>query len=227
MMPCHDIRIAIVHRDGLYRDCLQHSLAQTELISIVHSAAGLGQETWEAVIACRPDLLIIDFGLCRRQVAAYSSQRVDVSSLGMKTIVVGVPNTEEDILACIEGEGAAGYILIDSSLDDLIGNIKAVMNGETMCSPRVASLAFDRVSALTRQIESRQVVDKARLTKRETEIVRLIDEGLTNKEIAVHLHIEVSTVKNHVHNILDKLHLHNRYSAVKHIKAQASLTGRC
>ena len=54
MMPCHDIRIAIVHRDGLYRDCLQHSLAQTELISIVHSAAGLGQETWEAVIACRP-----------------------------------------------------------------------------------------------------------------------------------------------------------------------------
>ncbi|HEU5091676.1 MAG TPA: response regulator transcription factor, partial [Nitrospira sp.] len=125
------------------------------------------------------------------------------------------------------GEGAAGYLLIDSSLDDLIGNIKAVMNGETLCSPRVASLAFDRVSALTRQIESRQVVDKARLTKRETEIVRLIDEGLTNKEIAVHLHIEVSTVKNHVHNILDKLHLHNRYSAVKHIKAQASLTGRC
>lgn len=226
-MPCHDIRIAIVHRDGLYRDCLRNSLAQTNLISIVHSAAGLGRENWEAVVACRPDLLIIDFGLCRRQQPAYSSERVDVSSLGMKTIVVGVPNTEEDILACIEGEGAAGYLLIDSSLDDLIGNIKAVMNGETVCSPRVASLAFDRVSALTRQIESHQVGERARLTKRETEIVRLIDEGLTNKEIAVHLHIEVSTVKNHVHNILDKLHLHNRYSAVRHVKARASLTGRC
>ena len=202
-------------------------MAQTNLISIVHSAAGLGQENWEAVVACRPDLLIIDFGLCRRQQSAYSSEGVNISSLGMKTIVVGVPNTEEDILACIEGEGAAGYLLIDSSLDDLIGNIKAVMNGETLCSPRVASLAFDRVSALTRQIESRQVGDRARLTKRETEIVRLIDEGLTNKEIAAHLHIEVSTVKNHVHNILDKLHLHNRYSAVRHVKARASLTGRC
>lgn len=226
-MSCRDIRVAIVHRDGLYRDCLRHYLAKTQPISIVHSAAGLGQETLEAVVACGPDLLIIDFGLCRRQRSVHPGECVDASSLRMKTIVVGVPNREEDILACIEGEGAAGYLVIDSSLDDLVSNIKAVMNGETLCSPRVASLAFDRVSALTRQIESRPVVDRGRLTKRETEIVRLIDEGLTNKEIAVHLHIEVSTVKNHVHNILDKLHLHNRYSAVKHIKAQTSLTGRC
>jgi DNA-binding NarL/FixJ family response regulator len=225
MIPCHDIRIAIVHRDGLYRDCLRYSLAQTQPISISHSAAQLDQETWEAVVVCRPHLLIIEFGLCRRPPSIHLKY-VDISSLGMKTIVVGVPNREEDILACIEGEGAAGYLLIDSSLDDLIGNIRAVMNGETLCSPRVASLAFDRVSSLTRQIEGRQVGERARLTKRETEIVRLIDEGLTNKEIAVHLHIEVSTVKNHVHNILDKLHLHNRYSAAKHIKAQASLIGR-
>jgi DNA-binding NarL/FixJ family response regulator len=226
MMPRHDIRIAIVLRDGLYRDCLRYSLAQTQPISIVHSAAGLGHETWEAVVACRPDLLIIDFDLCRRR-CTEPEEWVDASSLGVKTIVVGVPDKEEDILACIEGGGAAGYLLIDSSLEELLSNIRAVMKGETLCSPRVAGLAFDRVSALTRQIESRQVGDRARLTKRETEIVRLIDEGLTNKEIAVHLHIEVSTVKNHVHNILDKLHLHNRYSAVKHIKSQSSLTGRC
>ena len=226
MMPCHDIRIAIVHRDRLYRDCLRHSLAQAQPISIAHSAAGLDQETWEAVVACRPDLLIIDFGLCRRRQPAYPIERVDVSSLGMKTIVVGVPNREEDILACIEGEGAAGYLLMDATLDDLISNIRAVMNGETLCSPRVASLAFGRVSTLTRQIENGHVGNGTRLTRRETEVVRLIDEGLTNKEIAVHLHIEVSTVKNHVHNILDKLNLHNRYSAVKHVKAHASLIGR-
>jgi two-component system, NarL family, nitrate/nitrite response regulator NarL len=227
MMSRHDIRIAIVHRDGLYRDCLRYSLAQTQPISIVHSAAGLGQGTWEAVVACRPDLLILDFGLCRRQRSAEPGEWVDAFSLGMKTIVVGVPDKEEDILACIEGGGAAGYLLVDSSLEDLLSNIRAVMKGETLCSPRVAGLAFDRVSALTREIESRQVGERARLTKRETEIVRLIDEGLTNKEIAVHLHIEVSTVKNHVHNILDKLHLHNRHLAVKHIKSQSSLTGRC
>lgn len=227
MMPCHDIRIAIVHQDGLYRDCLRHYLAHTHLMSIVHSANELDHETWGAVTRCRPDLLIVEFGLCRRQRSHRFGEQMEVASPGMKSIVVGVPNREEDILACIEGEGASGYLLMDASLDDLVGNIRAVMNGETLCSPRVASLAFDRVSTLTRQIESGQVGNGTRLTKRETEIVRLIDEGLSNKEIAVHLHIEVSTVKNHVHNILDKLHLHNRYSAAKHLKEQASLTSRC
>jgi two-component system nitrate/nitrite response regulator NarL len=56
------------------------------------------------------------------------------------------------------------------------------------------------------------------LTRREEQIVKLIDEGLTNKEIAVHLHIEVSTVKNHIHNVLDKLQLQDRYSAAKYFK---------
>lgn len=227
MMHRHDIRLAIVHSDGLYRDCLRHYLAQAQRMSIVHSTAKLDHETWEAVIACRPDVLIIDFALCRQQRSHHFGERMDASSLGMKTIVVGVPNREEDILACIEGEGASGYLVMDSSLDDLVGNIRAVMNGETLCSPRVASLAFDRVSRLTRQIESAHVGNGTRLTKRETEIVRLIDEGLSNKEIGAHLHIELSTVKNHVHNILDKLHLHNRYSVAKHIKEQARLMGRC
>lgn len=143
----------------------------------------------------------------------------------MKVIVVGVPNREEDILACIESEGAAGYLSVDSALSDLMDNIKAVMNGETLCSPRIASLAFDRVSELTRRIENNHAGDRTRLTRREAEIVSLIDAGLSNKEIAVRLSIEVSTVKNHVHNILDKLQLHNRYSAVKQIKEQGILAG--
>lgn len=136
----------------------------------------------------------------------------------MKIIVVGVPNREEDILACIESEGAAGYLSVDSTLADLMDNINAVMNGETLCSPRVASLAFDRVSALTRRIENGHAGDKTRLTRREAEIVSLIDVGLSNKDIAARLHIEVSTVKNHVHNILDKLKQHDRQSVVRYVK---------
>jgi two-component system nitrate/nitrite response regulator NarL len=144
----------------------------------------------------------------------------------MKVIVVGVPNREEDILSCIESEGAAGYVSVDSTLSDLMDNINAVMNGETLCSPRVASLAFDRVSALTRRIENGHAGDRTRLTRREAEIASLIDAGLSNKEIATRLHIGVSTVKNHVHNILDKLQLHDRYSVVKRIKEQTITIGR-
>lgn len=147
------------------------------------------------------------------------------SSLAIRTIVIGVPDKEEDILACIEGVGAAGYLLMDARLDDLLNNIHAVMKEKAL---RSSSLAFNSMSTLARRVDAGQTdaSNGTCLTRRETEIVSLIDAGLSNKEIAVRLNIEVSTVKNHVHNILDKFQLHDRYSAVKHIKEQAISTGR-
>jgi DNA-binding NarL/FixJ family response regulator len=139
----------------------------------------------------------------------------------IKTIVVGVPDAEEDILDCIERNGAAGYLLASGSLEELFTNIRAIMKGETLCSPRIASLAFHRMSRLARQMRaSVPPTTGTCLTHREAEIVKLIEENLSNKEIAARLHIEVSTVKNHVHNILDKLQLPNRHSAVKHLRQQ-------
>lgn len=227
MIHSHGINIAIVHRDGLYRDSLRHYLAQAEPISVVHSASVLDQGTWDTIVVRRPNILILEFGLCRCEGRGEPGKEMYVSSLGIKTIVVGVPDKEEDILACIEAVGAAGYLLMDARLDDLVNNIKAVMNGETVCSPRIAGLAFNRVSALARRTDAGHPVisNGTCLTRRETEIASLIEAGLSNKEIAVRLNIEVSTVKNHVHNILDKLQLHNRHSAVKHIKEQAISTG--
>ncbi len=225
---CQRINIAIVHRDGLYRDSLQHCLAHAEPISIVHSAAVLDQRTWDTVVARRPDLLILEFGLCRCHGPVQSGKGMCASLLGVRTIVIGVPDKEEDILACIEGVGAAGYLSLDATLEDLIQNIRAVMKGETLCSPRVASLTFERVSVLARQVDAAQTSTQVGmgLTRREAEIVRLIEDGLSNKEIAVRLHIEVSTVKNHVHNILEKLQLHNRHSAVSYIKEQGATVPR-
>jgi len=140
-------------------------------------------------------------------------------------IVVGVPNTDENILSCIEEDGAAGYLLTDASLDDLVNNVQAVMRGETLCSPRIARLAFNRVFKLMRQVNYYdRPHNGASLTRREAEIINLIEKGLSNKEIALQLHIELSTVKNHVHNILDKLQLHSRHSAVKYAKAQGLIS---
>ena len=173
----------------------------------------------DALFVGKPDLLIQEFGLCRRSESC-CCEAPPTALFRIKTIIIGVPDKEEDILTCIEQEGAAGYLLMNASLHDLLMSINAVMRGEALCSPRIASLAFDRVSALARQVDRGYSINESKLTRREAEIVRLIDEGLSNKEIAARLHIEVSTVKNHVHNILDKLHLRNRYSAVKYAKAQ-------
>jgi two-component system nitrate/nitrite response regulator NarL len=217
-MEVLNTRIALLHRDGIYRESLTRCLAQAEAISIVYSSSRFDELTQFVVIA-NPDLLIVEFGLCQAQ-QSVGSERLCACSGVFKTIMIGVPDRDNDILACIEREGASGYLLMDASLDDLLTNIRAVMKGEALCSPRIAGLAFDRVSTLARQVDRVPTVNGNMLTRRETEIIKLIDDGLSNKEIAVRLHIEVSTVKNHVHNILDKLHLRNRYSAVKYAKAQ-------
>jgi len=217
-MQTEPIRVAIVHKDGLYRDSLGHCLTQIEPFSVVYSASGVDGMS-DALFVGKPDVMIQEFGLCQRREVGWC-EALPTALFRIKTIVIGVPDREEDILACIEQDGAAGYLLTSASLHDLLVSINAVMKGETLCSPRVASLAFDRMSTLARQVDHVHPLNGGKLTRREAEIVRLIDEGLSNKEIAARLHIEVSTVKNHVHNILDKLHLRNRYSAVKYARAQ-------
>jgi len=132
--------------------------------------------------------------------------------------MLDVPECAETVLACIEVGGAMGYATQNGSLDDIFQTIRSVMSGEAMCPPRVANLLFSRVSELSRQVASVSSQPANGLTRREQAIVSAIEKGFSNKEIAVQLGIEVSTVKNHVHNILDKLHLHDRQSVVRYVK---------
>ncbi|MDH4155390.1 MAG: response regulator transcription factor [Nitrospira sp.] len=178
------------------------------------SQLGEGERT---IAECGPDILIIEFPLLRQQ-SEMNGHRVNGLPLGVKVLVIDVPDREADILYCIEAGGASGYLLQNASLKDLEANLQAIARGETLCSPRIAHLAFCRMSLFARQEKRVAVSNDIALTRRELEIVRLIEEGLSNKEIAARLHVEVSTVKNHVHNILDKLQLPDRYSVVNHVK---------
>lgn len=223
LMQEPEIRIAIVHNDRLYRECLAQSLSHQKNMAVVHSSSSLSAEN-QSWLTCAPDVLLMQFGMNRSQLEVDLSQTCVHDA---KRIIVGVPNTDDDILSCIEEMGASGYVLMGDSLEDLIENVHAVMSGRTLCSPRIANLAFNRMSALARQHMSvpASSANGPCLTRRESEIAKLIDEGLSNKEIAARLHIEVSTVKNHVHNILDKLQIHNRHRAVKYLRAHNAATG--
>jgi two-component system nitrate/nitrite response regulator NarL len=99
----------------------------------------------------------------------------------------------------------------DGSLDDLASAVASVRRGEVLCSPGMAAGLFRRVAALARERGLDPIEEK--LTARELEVLRLIEEGRSNKEIASLLSIEVPTVKNHVHRILEKLHVHRRSEA--------------
>ena len=107
--------------------------------------------------------------------------------------------------------GAAGYLLRSDPLVELVAVIGSVARGETRCSPRVAAALLRRVATLSH--ERRHQAEPTRLTAREREVLQLVDDGLSNKQIARRLSIELRTVKNHVHHILEKFQVHRRAEA--------------
>ena len=131
---------------------------------------------------------------------------------------------EPEIMACIE-TGVAGCELEDATLSELAEIIKAVHAGENRCSPQITKLLFLTVSGRAQPHIKGSMRGDMHLTRRELEVTELIERGFCNKEIAVNLSIEVQTVKNHVHNILDKLQLRKRHDAARYARDLGLLKG--
>jgi len=128
-----------------------------------------------------------------------------------KVVVVGVSEDDESaIVACAEA-GVAGYHLRSESLDDLLDLIAKVIDNESYCSPKASAILLKRLSALAAQRKSapKELV----LTAREIQILRMLELGLSNRDIADRLYIALHTVKNHVHSVLNKLDVDTRAEA--------------
>jgi two-component system NarL family response regulator len=108
--------------------------------------------------------------------------------------------------------GASGYLLKDSSIDEVAQAVRVVADGQSLISPSMAIKLLDEFKQMSRA--DRQQVPTPRLTERELEVLKLVAQGLNNREIAKRLFISENTVKNHVRNILEKLQLHSRMEAV-------------
>ncbi len=137
----------------------------------------------------------------------------------VKVLALGLlEEDKKDPLRYIEA-GAAGYILKDSSLDELTRIIRLAQKGEAQVSPKMAGAMIERLSALARMFSAveNKIDGDARLTARELEVLQFIGEGLTNQEIAARLVVEVGTVKNHVHSILEKLNVNSRGEAASYL----------
>jgi DNA-binding NarL/FixJ family response regulator len=136
-----------------------------------------------------------------------------------KVLALGLSEDDKnDVLRFIEA-GAAGYILKDISLKEFLDSIRLAHQGEAWVSTKMAGVMMERLSRLARMFAAvEQKMDgDVRLTSRELEVLQCIGRGLTNQEIAAHLVVEVGTVKNHVHNILEKLNVNNRDEAASYL----------
>ena len=140
------------------------------------------------------------------------------NELDVKMLVMGVADTEAVIMAYISA-GAFGYILREDPIQELLRNIRAAYDDKALVTPAVAARLIARIAELTEKLNDLGVdpTDYQELTPREKEILALIGQGMTNQEIADQLVIELGTVKNHVHNILDKLNVNSRKDAALYL----------
>ncbi len=205
--------VFIVSDVRLYRDGLATALAreqQTEVVGTAESAA----RALEPVAALRPDAVLVDVSApggvdgVRALVAAVPDARV---------VALAISDVEREVVACAEA-GVAGYVTREAGVAELVAALEAVGEGDVHCTPKMAGALLRRVTALAAQSGPR--VDEPPLTRREREVVDLIDDGLSNKEIAGRLQIEVATVKNHVHNILEKLQVRRRADAAALVRGR-------
>jgi two-component system nitrate/nitrite response regulator NarL len=146
--------------------------------------------------------------------AGLEATRRVIGDAELPVVALGVPDDPDHVIALAE-LGVVGFVEREASLDELVGSVVSAARGEATCPPRIATTLIRRVSSLA---AVRHSADVTALTARERQVVQLIAEGLSNKEIAARLCIEVATVKNHVHNILEKLEVNRRSDAVARLR---------
>jgi two-component system nitrate/nitrite response regulator NarL len=214
------IRIFIVDDNRLLREGLISMLSEQDELVVVGAAAS-GSRAVELIKDIQPDVALIDIGMPDQDgIEVTKTLHQDLPDV--KVIILGMPDLTDEIMACIEA-GAVGYVLKESSFENLVETIRSAWRGESFCSPRVAASLFSRVAELAGEHVPQSSV---KLTQREVEIIYKIAEGLSNKEIAHQLSIELQTVKNHIHNILDKMQLHNRLEAVQYAREKNLLKNK-
>lgn len=214
-------RVAIIHNNRLLRESLGLAVAQEQNNEVV----GMFDDVCAILNVCgtlEPNVIVIDFGLPERSGLGVARQLQSVRP-AQHVLMIGVPNLESDIIDSIEA-GAAGYLLCGASLRDLLESVRTVSTGAATCSAKIAGILFSRLAKGARERQRLRSMEMAHLTPREMEVISLIDSGLGNKEIAIRLGIEVQTVKNHVHNILDKLHVQGRKEAARYARETGLLS---
>jgi two-component system, NarL family, nitrate/nitrite response regulator NarL len=200
------ITLAVIAPVRLYREGLAALFADRKGFEVVATASA-SEDGLAQVRHRSPDVVLVALGddagapLVRELVATAPEARV---------VMVGVTDDHPEVMPLAEA-GVAGYVTTEASGEEIVLVVESVARGELPCSPRLAATLLHRVTTLAQERSAPSAL--ASLTVRERQIVELLSDGLSNKEIARGLQIEVATVKNHVHNILEKLNVKRRAQA--------------
>lgn len=205
------VRILVVDDHALFRRGLQMVLGQEPGMEVVGEAEN-GEEAVEQAIALVPDIILMDVRMPKRS-GIEACTAINAAVPSAQIIMLTMSDEEVDLYDAIKA-GAMGYLLKEISVEEVAQAIRAVQGGHSLISPSMAGKLLNEFATMIKRDDRKQQVAAPRLTEREMEVLRLVAKGMNNRDIAKGLFISENTVKNHIRNILEKLHLHSRMEAV-------------
>ncbi len=205
------LRVLIVDDHALFRKGLQLVLDNEPDIDVVGEGSD-GLEAVERAQELMPDVILMDVRMPKRS-GIEATQEIRELLPHVKILMLTISDEEADLYEAIKA-GASGYLLKEINTEEVADAIRTVWAGQSRISPSMAAKLLAEFQAMSKRAEERIAVPTPRLTDREMEVLRLVAQGMNNRDIAKDLFISENTVKNHIRNILEKLQLHSRMEAV-------------
>jgi DNA-binding NarL/FixJ family response regulator len=203
-----DVRVVVVDDHDLFRTGLRN-LLEEQGVNVVGEAAN-GQTAIRLVSELAPDVVIMDLNMPGLTGVETTRHLAGIAPL-TRVVVLTISADDDDVMNALMA-GACGYLLKDSSIQDLITGIRAAASGESLISPQIAAKVLQRLRSQSTSEDAAATI-RAELSDREIEVLKLIANGNDNAQIARELFISPKTVKNHISNILMKLQIDNRIQA--------------
>lgn len=210
--PAEMIAVAIVDDNRLVREALAAMLDRLPDMRVV--AVGAADPAF--LDEAKPDVLLLDVGL-RDEDSLGVAAALTKHAPGAKIILMDLLPINDDIVQFVNA-GVCGFVLKDTTFDEFVATIRTVAAGGKVLPARMTESLFTQIVTAAGARSREQVLEDVRMTRREREVVELIGEGLSNKEIAQRLNIASHTVKSHVRNVMEKLALHTRLQIAAYVR---------
>ncbi|MCK9209993.1 MAG: response regulator transcription factor [Ignavibacteriaceae bacterium] len=208
------IKILLIEDNRLLRDGIALML-KTQADMHVVATVGNGENIVLMMSKLNPNIVLLDLGL-RSQNSLQVVKLIKKDFQDTKIIVMDLVPLQADVFEFVQA-GVSGFILKDANVTEFYKTIRSVFQGAQVLPPNLTGSLFSQIiEHAVNGYKPTEIVESVRMTKRERQVVELIADGSTNKEIAQKLHLSTYTVKSHVHNILEKLALHTRVQIAKH-----------
>jgi two-component system nitrate/nitrite response regulator NarL len=208
------IRILLIEDNRLLREGISALLKKQPDMNVI-ATVGNGENILLIMGKLNPNVVLLDLGL-RSQNSLQIVKLVKKNFLETKIIVMDLIPLQADVFEFVQA-GVSGFMLKDISVMELLKTIRSVYNGAQVLPPHLTGSLFSQiVEHAVSGSKQTKLTESVRMTKRERQVIELIADGYTNKEIAQKLHLSTYTVKSHVHNILEKLALSTRVQIAKH-----------